>query len=181
MRPGTGSAQRFSRPCHKPSVGAKCKAESIPKQRRNGTTTDRVLQGSPFQFWNRFPSMIWLFSSIKPARVYLIRAARIVREFDQCIGTNLSNYHPKVLSVAIARTRSQAPQDTCRTRTNSFTSVPTATNPPSSTESRSFPGRYLADRLDIFLSTSQACIRKPERALVRGHLRPVCCCAENFS
>lgn len=104
-----------------------------------------------------------------------------VMEFDQCIGTNPSNSPPKVLYVAIARTRSQASQGTCRTRTSSFTYAPTVTNPRFSKEARSIPGRYLEGRLDTFLSTSVACIKKPERVLVRVHIRPVYCCVGNSS
>jgi len=48
------NVRRFSRPWDKAPSHADCTAKSIPKQRRNSTATGRILQGSPFQFWNRF-------------------------------------------------------------------------------------------------------------------------------
>lgn len=55
---GAGSAQRFSRPWYHRPIHAAPAPESIPKQRRNGTATSRILQELPFQFWNRFSRLI---------------------------------------------------------------------------------------------------------------------------
>lgn len=46
--------QRFSRPYPEPSNLNVCAQESIPDQLIYGTATGRMLQGLPFQFWNRF-------------------------------------------------------------------------------------------------------------------------------